>query len=371
MNILIPTLLSTKRKVGVAEYLIHVVKYLQVLDKENSYYIVTSIENRKFFDLHKKNFKEIVIPIFDFSRVAYRLQYAIFHFFVIPILFKALKIDFMHMPCPWFAFKKIKTITTVHDLTEVAISKYNIFLNLIKKKIILSSIKNSRAIITVSDATKSQIENKYKRHCTRIYNGINEEKSNYDKSIITLPYQLKKKKYFISIGTLLHHKNFDILMKCFHLFSKISKDIKLVIVGNKDNAYQKLINLKNQLQLGQNLIITGYLEDRVKNHLLKNSLTLISISKNEGFGMTLLEAQNYNIPIIASCLDVYKEILNDSAVFVNYNNFEEVANTMSQLVRDEFLRKSLIQKGRQNLKRFSWETSTKEILSFYNSMSIS
>ena len=58
----------------------------------------------------------------------------------------------------------------------------------------------------------------------------------------------------------------------------------------------------------------------------------------------------------------------DGALYVDPYNVEEIAKKMEEIVFNEKLRKKLIQKGYENIKRFSWEKSANELLNLFSSI---
>jgi len=369
MKILIPTILSTKHKVGVTEYLIGLINSIQEIDTENEYFIITTKENRKFFNITKDNFKEIVVPIFDFSRILLRVQYLIFTIFALRPIIKYYKIDLLHEPCSWYILKKIKTVVTIHDIVELNNKKYTFILNFIKKKMIFSSIQNSSSIISVSNFTSEQIRKIYNKNDNvfKIYNGISSLQFTYpNKNDVFLEkYKLLSKQYFIFIGTLLRHKNISRLVKAFSIFFESNQNYKLVLAGKFANATLAIRKLIKRTNLEKNVLLTGYFEDVEKVGLIKNAQALLLVSEEEGFGFPILEAQSLGIPVITSNTSSMKEIANNSALLVDPNSVSSIVDGMNSIISNSELEAKLIRLGKENIKRYSWDITAKETIKVY------
>jgi len=367
MRILIPTILATKYKVGVTEYLIGLLNSLQKVDKTNEYFIITTKENRHFFNISTSNFNEIVVNIFDISRSSLRLQYLLFSKLRIPFFIKKHKIDLIHEPSSWFINKNIKTIVTIHDIVEMNNSKYLFLFNFIKQKMILSSIFYSKAIISVSNYTSREISKITSRDVCTIYNGILPiEKKGLEKDLIVLKkYNLNPKHYFIFVGTLLRHKNLLTLLKAFKLFNNINTDYKLVLAGKNGNAINNIKNFIKKNKLEKQIILTNYFSDAEKSSLIENALSLLLVSKEEGFGFPILEAQLLGVPVITSNTSSMKEIANDSAILINPNSVESISSAMFEILNNIDRISLLITLGYMNTNRFSWDSTALQTLNIY------
>ncbi len=81
----------------------------------------------------------------------------------------------------------------------------------------------------------------------------------------------------------------------------------------------------------------------------------------EGFGLPILEAQIAGIPVVTSNISSMPEIAGSSAILVDPNKPEEIAEAAFKLISDEILKNDIIKRGFENVKRFSWEKCSEEI----------
>jgi glycosyltransferase involved in cell wall biosynthesis len=368
MKIFIPTILSTKRTVGVAEYLVNLIKYLQKIDTENEYYILTTVQNSYMFDLKNKNFHEIKIHVYDFSRMFLRLNYFAWQLFYFKRLIKTLNIDIIHFPCPWFIPKNLKSITTVHDMTEFHIRKYNTINNYIKREMIKWTFKNSSDIIVVSQNTYEDVIGYFQGNVYTIYNGGGELNEKVFRSDTLLKkHNLVSKNYFVFIGTLQKHKNINNLIEAYNIFilSNLSLTIKLVLIGKKDNALNDIHKKIEEYSIQNYVQILGYMPEEEKNKILQEAFCLLYPSLYEGFGFPILDAQSRGIPVITSNISSMPEISGEGALLIDPVNHECIAKAMSDLVQNNDLRSELINKGFKNIKRFSWARCAEQTLKVY------
>ncbi|WP_179348066.1 glycosyltransferase family 4 protein [Winogradskyella pacifica] len=92
---------------------------------------------------------------------------------------------------------------------------------------------------------------------------------------------------------------------------------------------------------------------------------LCFVSTYEGFGMPIIEAQSVGRPVITSNLGAMKEVAADTALLVNPWDIEAIRAGILQIIEDEKLRDVLVQRGLQNVERFSVETIAKHYTDIY------
>ncbi|MCB9247380.1 MAG: glycosyltransferase [Ignavibacteriales bacterium] len=93
------------------------------------------------------------------------------------------------------------------------------------------------------------------------------------------------------------------------------------------------------------IVLTGYFEEYEKYSLIKNAKALLLISKEEGFGFPVLEAQSVGVPVITSNRSSLKEISQDSAILIEPDSIDSILSAMHQVISKEFELDKLLQKG--------------------------
>lgn len=151
---------------------------------------------------------------------------------------------------------------------------------------------------------------------------------------------MESKKYILYLGTGHKRKNIDGLKKALEILrDKYKVKHELVLAGVKD-----------------------YISEEKKWQLLKNADVFVFPSFYEGFGFPVLEAQVAGVPVVASNVSSLPEILNNSALLINPNKPEEIAEAIYKIISDPKLKQKLIKKGQENIKRFSWQKCARETL---------
>ena len=81
-----------------------------------------------------------------------------------------------------------------------------------------------------------------------------------------------------------------------------------------------------------------------------------------------LEAQSLGIPVLTSNTSSLPEVGGDSVLYVDPYSIEDITRGMEKIAFDEKLREDLIKKGFENIKRFSWEKTARELLALFYSL---
>jgi glycosyltransferase involved in cell wall biosynthesis len=88
----------------------------------------------------------------------------------------------------------------------------------------------------------------------------------------------------------------------------------------------------------------------------------------EGFGLPPLEAMANRTPVIASNSSSLPEVLDDAAVLINPENVFDIARGMKLILSDDVLRQRLVQKGIEQVSKFSWKLAAQSVLDVYASV---
>ena len=103
------------------------------------------------------------------------------------------------------------------------------------------------------------------------------------------------------------------------------------------------------------------------NNLMKGASLFIFPSLYEGFGLPPLEAMACGTPVVTSTSASLPEVCGNAAHYVNPYNFTEIAEGILKVIKDKNYSQYLIGKGRERIKKFSWETSTRSVLNIIRS----
>ena len=273
------------------------------------------------------------------------------------------KPDLFYSPDGFLSLKaKVCSLPVIHDINyehypedlPKHISRYY-------KKYMPKFIQKGQRVITVSEFSKKDIVDKYKKEPGKIdvvYNGADEAYkplSSTEKESVRAKYS-NGKDYFLYVSALHPRKNVKRLLQAFDKFKEANKsDIKLVLVGPMYFKNNEMEQVYKGMKFKDEVIFTGRLNVDELCKVTGAAFALTYVSYFEGFGIPVIEAMQCDIPVITSNVTSMPEIAGDAALQVDPFSVDAIAKAMQDIFKDEVLRQKLIEKGRVRCKFFSWD----------------
>ena len=220
------------------------------------------------------------------------------------------------------------------------------------------TIKNASLIVTISDFTKERILHYYPNIKAKIIvTPIPAKSIKYDDNKIGNSTQ--NTKYILAVGTLEPRKNYKNLVLAYcRLPQNIKDKYQLIVAGvNGWDNKELLLLVKEKQNRGNNIKLTGYVTDQELKKLYKDASVFIMPSHYEGFGMPLLEAMQNNLPMAISDIKVFHEIAQDSAIYFNKDDPNDIANNLTKLINSPDIQKQNISRYAKILSSYSWENN--------------
>lgn len=285
-------------------------------------------------------------------------------------LFSSQKIDVFFSPAHYAPrFSPVPTIVTIHDLA------YFMYPHEFLKKDLYQltnwtkySVHNAQKIIAVSKTTKKDIMHYYQipeNKIKVIYNGFDNKSNNQNRLFNNenpLIEYLNKNKYILFVGTLQPRKNISFLIAAFAQVLPQFPDLKLVIVGKKGWLYDHIFSEISRLKIEQSILFTGFASDTEKTYAYMKAQCLVLPSLYEGFGLPVLEAMDNDCPVLASFTSSLPEVGKDAAIYFDPKDVSDLTEDITTILTNKTIRDTLIKKGHERVKEFSWETCAKQTL---------
>ena len=329
------------------------------------------------------------------------------------------KPDVLFIPAhtvPWIHPKK--TVAVIHGLEyEYFPDAYSFFEKFHLRFTTKLALKWAKKIIVPSQSTKNDLIKFYRANPKQIeviYHGFAEEKYRIEKEKCktekekchpelvsgSIPEFVQKKSYshfcekendrfrnkfgmtdspyILFIGRLEKRKNLVSLIQSFEKLHESTanayelsaniNNIKLVLAGKKGFGFKEIKNAVENSPYKNDIVLKDYVSEKEKKDLLKNADVFAFISLYEGFGFPILEAMKAGVPVVTSNNSSLLEIAGDAALLINPQNTEEIAEAIYKILNNNSLRKSLIEKGKENVKRFDWQNCAEKTLEVLNDL---
>src|SRR5215472_1656888 len=132
--------------------------------------------------------------------------------------------------------------------------------------------------------------------------------------------------------------------------------LELVLIGHSDAANRYRLQLDEQVRrtgLGGRVNIIGRVTDEELFGWYRAASVYVSLSEHEGFGMPLVEAMAFDLPVIAYASAAIAETLGNAGIKVSDKDPASVLEPLTRLHEDRWFRGEVIRSQRQRLLRFS------------------
>jgi len=368
--------LFRKKKHGMDMVALELIRNLQIIDKENEYFIFVKPDEDAAVLTATPNFKIIELE---------GGSYPLWEQFALPKAAKKYGCEILHCTSNTAPiFIDIPLVTILHDIIYMERSYYKIltgsatlyqkFGNAYRKLIVPHIVKNSAKIVTVSHFEKNRIAEFFgmtgDKRLTAIYNGV----STHFRPISEVA-ELKRVKekyhlpdhFFFFLGNTDPKKNTKGTLQAFSAFLKQAEsDYKLVMLDYDDQALEKLLAEIGDQQLINHIVLTGYVVNTDLPAIYSLSKIFLYPSLRESFGIPMLEAMGCGVPVIASNTSSMPEVSGGAAHIINPYHPEEITQAMIKILADKDYYKERCEKGMERNKLFSWKNMAAEVLTLYN-----
>jgi len=300
-----------------------------------------------------------------FPSVLYKAKCDLIHFphFNVPLVYRQPFVVTVHDLTKHFSRGK-KTTTHTTILYCIKYWGYKITFN--------NTIKRAKLIFVDSKYVKQILIKQYQIKPKKIvvtYLGVEKKLKVQSQKLKVRERVLRKyhitKPYLLYVGSIYPHKNIERLIEAVKEARNKLKNISLVIVCARSVFEQRLKSKINIMNAQSYIRLTGFVDDEDLAILYQQAEAFIFPSLSEGFGLPGLEAMACGCPVVSSNATCLPEIYDDAALYFNPLKTADIAQKIVKLVKDTKLRKNLIKKGHQQVKKYSWQKMAKEVVGGY------
>lgn len=283
----------------------------------------------------------------------------------IPAVLKKIRADVFVTPDGFCSLAtKVPQCLVVHDLgflhhPEAYKKAHVIYL----KRYVPKYVRKTEVLVTVSRFSMEDIIKHYKTDPGKIKVVYSAPKEIFrpipmDERAAVLDQYTNGAEYFIYVGAIQPRKNLINLLKAFSIFKKRQKTgMKLVLAGRLAWKNNEFVELLKNYKYRDDVVLTGYLDERSLVNLLGAAYALVYPSFFEGFGVPVLEAMKCNIPALTSKHSSMEEIGEDAGLYFDPADHLDIADKMMLIYKDENLRKNMIEKGKVVAEKYSWQNT--------------
>jgi glycosyltransferase involved in cell wall biosynthesis len=244
------------------------------------------------------------------------------------------RLDLFHAPhyvVPWM---RTPYIVTIHDL--IHLRHRNPVARAYAWAMIRRAVRNSRRVLTVSNAVAEQIRRRFGGEIVVAPNGVD--------AIFNAAGPRAGGHYFLYVGNDKRHKNVGRLVDAF-AFVRRQEPVNLVLAGADFKRFATR----------DGVLLAGFVPQEQLASLYRGAIALVLPSLDEGFGLPAAEAMASGTAVITSTGQALMELTADAAMHVPARSVATIADAMLRMARDASMRTMLIDRARRRIADFTWE----------------
>jgi alpha-1,3-rhamnosyl/mannosyltransferase len=286
-----------------------------------------------------------------------------------------LKADVFHAPHYTTPFGlTMPCVTTIHDILHVRGTKYfSLPQRMYAYAMIAHACKASEVVIVDSEFTKRELLNSFSISDERVHVIHLGVSAIYFKKYSESAIESFREKHglvkptILYTGSLKSHKNIGVLISAFAQM-KHRSEFQLAFSGEFITKNRNLWNLIKQNGLTGDIREIGQVSHYDLSLLYQAASVVVLPSLYEGFGFSVLEAMASETPAIGARAGSIPEVMGDGGILFDPHSIEELSSALERVLNDTELQRQLIQRGLQNVARFSWEKCAEETFQLYKAV---
>ena len=340
-------------------YVERLLHYLELIDTTNTYTVLVPTKDLTFWLPTNPNFS---LKACDYTNYSFGEQWGMKR------LLDHLHADLVHfcMPQQPILYRG-PHVTTFHDLT--LLRTYNSDKNwlvfhikqLIGQFVFRAAARTSRMLIAPTEFTKQDV-------VKTLHVGEQKVAVTYEAADVATdqlePYAHPFTESILYVGQQSDYKNIKRLGDAHQQLITTHPNLGLILVGKSNASIER--NKAYFAEKGyKNILFTGFIEDSQRDWLYANAKAYVFPSLMEGFGLPGLEAMGYGAPVVSSNATCLPEVYGDAAHYFDPTNTHAMARAIDDVISNDSLRQSLIEKGHAQLAQYSWRRMAEQTLAVY------
>lgn len=314
-------------------------------------------------------FGDNVKPVVIFPPARHPLLFYWWYQWSLPRVLKRERVDAFVSPDGFLSLRtKVPTLMVLHDIAWKHFDNHVHYTALkYYEHYVPKFVAHANRIATVSQYSKQDMVEQFgvsPHKVDVVYNGSHERYQPLDAtSIQAIREQYSQgQPYFLYVGSIHPRKNVERLLQAFDQFkTQTQSPLKMLVVGRAMGKGSPLHELLPTLKHREDIIFLGYLETDILPQVVAAAYALTYVSLFEGFGIPLLEALYCDVPSITADRTSMPEVVGDAGLLANPEDIQDIANQMTRLWQEAGLRQKLIEKGRVQRQRFSWDQTANSL----------
>jgi glycosyltransferase involved in cell wall biosynthesis len=254
-----------------------------------------------------------------------------------------------------------RTVTTFHDLFVITGDYSTPEFRRRFERQAKDAAARSDLIIAVSEFTARQVQN-----CL----GVPPERLRVIHHGVRLPESEPpgaeaRERIVLHVGAIQKRKN---IIRLVRAFEQMSNEWRLVLAGSLGYGSAEILRAIEASPARDRIDVLGYTPEAELRRWYRRAAVFAFPSLDEGFGMPVLEAMAWNVPVLTSDRSALPEVSGDAARAVDPEDVEAMALNLKELGSDQELRKEMQLRGRRRVADFTWKSAVSKTWAVYSEL---
>jgi glycosyltransferase involved in cell wall biosynthesis len=294
-----------------------------------------------------------------------------------PTLLASARADLFHSPYVVLPFAAhVPAVITVHDLILERHPGYRPrgFLQKFHGLLTRLSIKRAQLVLTVSESTSRDVQQHYRIGGSRVHvignavDGIFRREGNPARLAAVRDRYKLPERFILAVGVARPQKNLETLVDAVACLDP-SLAPALVIAGEVDARFADGVSARVQAHgIASRVVRPGFIHEADLPALYTLADVFAFPSLAEGFGLPVLEAMACGTPVVAASSSAVSEVAGDAALTFDPLDPRELGTRLASALTDPALRTTLIERGLERARMYTWERVAHATLRAYGSV---
>jgi len=224
-----------------------------------------------------------------------------------------------------------------------------------------SAVNRGAVVHTTSESVAGELRDRYRARVEVIVPGIVPAEQRTTAS--TPPY-------IVAVGTAVVRKCFPLLIEAFGMLAEQRPEIELIMAGAPGPESEAITSALSALAPGisSRARHLGRIDDAERDKLVRGATVLAHPSRYEGFGLPILEAMNFGVPVVVANAAAAPEVAGDAGVLVAPGDAASLAGGLARVLDSEEVAKDLAERGRDRSSLFDWSTTAAKMSALYRDL---
>lgn len=265
--------------------------------------------------------------------------------------------------------KNVRTIVTMHDCIFMRFPElFDASYRVIFKKKYANALRDADGIVAVSEQTRQDVSyyfNVDPQRIKTVYQGCNpiyyNNATEATKIAVREKYNLPEA-FILYVGTIEERKNLLTIVKAMH---EQNIDLPLIAIGRATKYLDKIKAYMVGKKVEQRVRFLHNVQTPELPAMYQMASVFVYPSLFEGFGIPVLEALNSNVPVITTNGSCFPEVGGNAAMYVDYGNTEQMADTIKRVLVDTDLQNNMKTSGSMQALSFREAPVINSLMRYY------